>query len=362
MADKKISQLTAATTPLAGTEVLPIVQSGSTVKVAVSDLTAGRATSMTGATITGLTASKPVFTDGSKALTSSGTVPTDQGGTGLTAFVANTVPYASSTSALSASGALRYNGTNLGVGSTDYGNAGSINVAVGVPGTTAGGLQLWCTTSGTHFIQFGDGTTGDQVYRGYISYAHGTDTLELGAAGTTKASVTSAGNLSIANGNLVVGTAAKGIDFSANTHAAGMTSELLNWYEEGTWTPQVYYQNATDQGNATDVTQVGHYTRVGNVVVANCYLTWTITGTPANDNVGIKNLPFTIKNSANYYPIAGAILGNADTNPTYGGWMVQGQPNTKVAIIFTGVNGDNQGNEVGTAGTKSLFFTLSYLV
>lgn len=43
MADKKISQLTAATTPLAGTEVLPIVQSSSTVKVAVSDLTAGRA-------------------------------------------------------------------------------------------------------------------------------------------------------------------------------------------------------------------------------------------------------------------------------------------------------------------------------
>ena len=61
MADKKISALTSATTPLAGTEVLPIVQSGSTVKVAVSDLTAGRAvsalslTSTNGATIQGLT-------------------------------------------------------------------------------------------------------------------------------------------------------------------------------------------------------------------------------------------------------------------------------------------------------------------
>lgn len=39
MADKKISALTAATTPLAGTEVLPIVQSSATVKVAVDDLT-----------------------------------------------------------------------------------------------------------------------------------------------------------------------------------------------------------------------------------------------------------------------------------------------------------------------------------
>lgn len=42
MADLKISALPAATTPLAGIEVLPIVQSGSTVKVSVADLTAGR--------------------------------------------------------------------------------------------------------------------------------------------------------------------------------------------------------------------------------------------------------------------------------------------------------------------------------
>jgi hypothetical protein len=41
MADKKISALTSASTPLVGTEVLPIVQSGATVKVAASSLTAG---------------------------------------------------------------------------------------------------------------------------------------------------------------------------------------------------------------------------------------------------------------------------------------------------------------------------------
>ena len=42
MADQKISQLSSATAPLAGTEVLPIVQNGSTVKVSVANLTAGR--------------------------------------------------------------------------------------------------------------------------------------------------------------------------------------------------------------------------------------------------------------------------------------------------------------------------------
>jgi hypothetical protein len=53
MANSKISALTASTTPLAGTEVLPIVQSGATVKVAVSDLTAGRNVSMQNLTATG---------------------------------------------------------------------------------------------------------------------------------------------------------------------------------------------------------------------------------------------------------------------------------------------------------------------
>ena len=42
MADKKISQLSVASTPLAGTEVLPIVQSGATVQVSVANLTAAR--------------------------------------------------------------------------------------------------------------------------------------------------------------------------------------------------------------------------------------------------------------------------------------------------------------------------------
>ena len=47
MADLKISALPAATVPLAGTEVLPIVQSGSTVKVTVDNLTTGKTVNAT---------------------------------------------------------------------------------------------------------------------------------------------------------------------------------------------------------------------------------------------------------------------------------------------------------------------------
>jgi hypothetical protein len=56
MADLKISQLPAASTPLAGTEVLPIVQAGSTVQVSVNNLTAGKAVSASTVTATTVTA------------------------------------------------------------------------------------------------------------------------------------------------------------------------------------------------------------------------------------------------------------------------------------------------------------------
>ena len=58
MADVKISALPASTTPLAGTEVLPIVQSSTTKQVSVANLTAGRAVSalsLTSTTTLGVT-------------------------------------------------------------------------------------------------------------------------------------------------------------------------------------------------------------------------------------------------------------------------------------------------------------------
>ena len=63
MADVKISQLPSASTPLAGTEVLPIVQGGVTSKVAISDVTAGRAVSMTSITVADGSASTPSITN-----------------------------------------------------------------------------------------------------------------------------------------------------------------------------------------------------------------------------------------------------------------------------------------------------------
>lgn len=71
MADLKISQLTTATTPLAGTETLPIVQSGTTKKTTVSDVLAGTASSGTANAIVYLNSSK-VMSSGSSITTPNG--------------------------------------------------------------------------------------------------------------------------------------------------------------------------------------------------------------------------------------------------------------------------------------------------
>ena len=61
-----------------------------------------------------LTASKPVFTDANKALTSAGTVPTTQGGTGLQAFTQYGIVFATDTATLTTGSALSYNTTGSG--------------------------------------------------------------------------------------------------------------------------------------------------------------------------------------------------------------------------------------------------------
>lgn len=100
---------------------------------------------------------------------------------------------------------------------------------------------------------------------------------------------TRTGDQTIVNGNEVFATAGKGIDFSANTNAPGMTSELLNWYEEGTWTPVISFGGAST--GVTYDAQSGWYTRVGNLVTVQCIVFLSSKGS-STGNVEISGLPF----------------------------------------------------------------------
>jgi hypothetical protein len=123
-------------------------------------------------------------------------------------------------------------------------------------------------------MYYGGGTAGDK----FLFYTAGTNRVTIG----------SAGDVTLASGNLVIGTGGKGITFSTvNTPAqsAGTgTHNTLDDYEEGTWTPSL-------GGTTTYITQLGSYTKIGRVVTATVYLGINSIGN-GSARV-ISGLPFT---------------------------------------------------------------------
>jgi hypothetical protein len=107
------------------------------------------------------------------------------------------------------------------------------------------------------------------------------------------------GNVTLSTGNLVVADT-KGIDFSA-TPGTG-TSELLNDYEEGTWTPA--------PGSGTFSSAAGQYTKIGRVVT----LQFTVTvGTGGATNM--TGNPFTTYGGANAVAFSGTMYTEGQTYP-----------------------------------------------
>ncbi len=82
--------------------------------------------------------------------------------------------------------------------------------------------------------------------------------------------IDSSENVTINSGNLVIGTAGKGIDFSATSDTGGMTSELLDDYEEGTWTPTIYGSSGS-AGSQQINGQEGKYVKIGRLVYVTLY-------------------------------------------------------------------------------------------
>ena len=296
MADKKISQLTAASTPLAGTEVLPIVQSGSTVKVSSDDLTVKNV----------------------RSNATSGILQVAGPGAGTTRVM--TTPDANFTAARTDAGQT-FSGTQTFAA---IGTAGNANLGNSANNVSGGGYthrfsgksispdgSTWLSSYGAVVFNAGVDYTGsarrylvtnalDQKKFAIIRSVDGTTDPALGnggavSSGTADFVITDAGNVEIGSGNLKIGTAAKGIDFSANTGAAGKTSQLFDDYEEGTWTP-VIGGEASESGQAYTA-QRGMYTKVGRMVTCTFDVVLATKGTITGDVV-LKGLPFTALNNA----------------------------------------------------------------
>jgi hypothetical protein len=234
MANSKISALTSATTPLAGTEVLPVVQSSATTKVTIDNLTAGRAVSAASFSATG-----KGFFGGATAITG-----TSEVGVGTN--------------------------TNAGISTYNVNSAGNSQIRLYIAGVYKGGI-------------YSTGTGMTVSSAGQLNFS-------IDSGSTNAVTLSSASNLTISTGNVVQGTAAKGFDFSANTPLAGKTSTILNWYEEGTWTP--------NQGAGLTLvgafSSTGKYTRIGRNVTVSGTVTGATSVAVTAAGVITTSLPFTI--------------------------------------------------------------------
>ena len=104
---------------------------------------------------------------------------------------------------------------------------------------------------------------------------------------TEKASIDSTGDLTIKDGDLVIGTSGHGIDFSVTSNAgnsASMSNELFDDYEEGTWVPT--------SRDGTLAHNYANYTKIGRMVHVTAYL-YNFSDNSTNDSVSIQGIPFS---------------------------------------------------------------------
>jgi hypothetical protein len=255
MADVKISGLPASTTPLAGTEVLPVVQGGATKQVSVANLTAGRAVSAA-----------------SLALTTT-PLPVNSGGTGLATLATGRVPYGNGTGALSSSGNLTFTGSFLSLlGTAAFGasavrrsdfyfesanralTATTANLAIGVTDAMGANVGGQIALSGRYdssadVLPFGviKGAKENAVSGNFAGYlAFGTSRVDAGFAEAMRISSTQ--GVSIGN---TVDKGAGSLNVSGLIYPQQATTAAAPAYQKGA----IYFDTTLNKlrvGGATD--------------------------------------------------------------------------------------------------------------
>ena len=351
MSDKKISQLPASTTPLAGSEELPVVQSGVTKKVSVANLTAGR----------NITASKVGAGVASPSYAIDASADNDQIIARFTNVNATTtsrvyVVCGTATSILQQFGQSNATYPNA----TAFNSPGTLYLNYSGQSTPSGAVFSSSTSSvnsqAFDFKNDGTGTKTIRVFPNATTPAFGTTTnhsLNVITNNTIRSTFDTSGNFSVANGNLVIGTDGKGIDFSA-TPGTG-TSELLDDYEEGTFTATL---TATTTAPTTPVTATAYYTKIGRQV--NIIGTFeNVSTVGADGNILVTGLPYTYTTAAGITVVGAvstfALANNSTTKPVV--QLLNGATQFSLREVAAGTAVPI----IATTGTY-LFFNFTYFV
>ena len=242
---------------------------------------------------------------------------------------------------------------DLGVGlHIKTGDSGQSSPAGGsdeliIEGSANSGMSILSGTSNTGNIVFGDSGGNGQ---GLVYYNHSTDNLILGAGGTDGLKINSAGSL-------ILPQSGQGIYLGVT---AATAANLLDDYEEGTWTPA--FANA---GSATFNTdgQQGSYTKIGRLVTVSFNMSISGLGGGSGD-ADVTGVPFAASNTPTNSRYVSNIFGDDSwdtdlssdnmTSQIYGDYL-----NTR---IFLQKNiGDNKAQiQLSDIGTSRLTVTITY--
>ena len=146
------------------------------------------------------------------------------------------------------------------------------------------------------------------------------------------------GNVVLANGN--------GIDFSATANSSGtMSSELLNDYEEGSFSVEV--ADALSGGNSNSMVNSGEvdgvYTKIGDMVFFSIAGTLDTSGLTGTNAVFLRGLPFTANNKSNFYECTNPrIAGGTSYNLTSGYTQVMSMIPASSTYLNFREQGDSQ--------------------
>ena len=166
----------------------------------------------------------------------------------------------------------------------------------------------------------------------------------VGSTQADKVTIGCDGKVTIADGDLVIGTSGHGIDFSATGDASGATSELLDDYEEGTWTPVL----TTSSGTAATygAQQIGKYVKIGDLV--HIYFDIAINQVNNSNTTLVSGHPF---NSVNNDALAVSFFSTLAVSPVF----VQFQSVGSSGFMAVGLTsaGTNITNGMGIFGNST---------
>jgi len=182
-----------------------------------------------------------------------------------------------------------------------------------------------------------------------------------GGSNATRLRVAQAGDVTVTTGNLVIGTAGKGIDFSAtNTPAQSSGSgdhNTLDDYEEGSWAPTF---GGTISYTGLNNVSHGRYTKIGDMVF--CFIEMTIGSWSGAINSNMS-LPFTALpyggTSPSWYSgvTCWTVHTNfTDTNKTLTGW----QSGAELVLYKTDPGNSMHHSIMNINTTGRMSYTFSY--